>query len=259
MISASTLERLAALSLSTEQMSGVLSILAEQERADEQRRAKQRTRTASFRSRNVTPTLQERDCNGDNPSPKEIPPTPPKEITPSPEPIGSVSLSARETDLDFVEFWEAYPHKVGKPAARRAFSSALFRAGGLHSLLTGLARYKSDKPPDRQWLNPATFLNQDRFADEPAANPVPAAKVLPHDTIFSALARAASRGSGAGGGPPGSDGSTEIAGLADAPYRGGSSAAAGSALAVTRPGGDGSGVSQAACVLPFAGAVRYAR
>lgn len=66
------------------------------------------------------------------------------------------------------EFWRAYPHKVGKPAAFRAFVAARKRHG-LSLILHGIEQYANDKPPDRAWLNPATFLNQERFNDEPAA------------------------------------------------------------------------------------------
>jgi hypothetical protein len=34
--------------------------------------------------------------------------------------------------------------------------------------MVGLRNYIRDKPPDRSWLNPATFLNQQRFLDAPA-------------------------------------------------------------------------------------------
>jgi hypothetical protein len=65
------------------------------------------------------------------------------------------------------KFWEEWPHKVGKPAAERAFAKA-FAKHDLEPIMAGLERYVRDKPPDRDWLNPATFLNQERFLDEPA-------------------------------------------------------------------------------------------
>jgi hypothetical protein len=44
-------------------------------------------------------------------------------------------------------------------------------AGEVDAIVEGLHRYISAKPPDRSWLNPATFLNQRRWEDQPAPNP----------------------------------------------------------------------------------------
>jgi len=40
----------------------------------------------------------------------------------------------------------------------------------IDSLMAGLDRYKHTKPPDREWCNPATWLNQGRWNDAPAAS-----------------------------------------------------------------------------------------
>ncbi len=68
----------------------------------------------------------------------------------------------------FDAFWLAWPNKVGKPAAVKAFQSAMKRAESLEAILMGVEGYIRDKPPDRPWLNPATFLNQNRWEDRPA-------------------------------------------------------------------------------------------
>jgi uncharacterized protein YdaU (DUF1376 family) len=65
-------------------------------------------------------------------------------------------------------FWPSYPNKVGKPAAEKAYQSARKRGAELSQIMAGLNRYMATKPPDRSWLNPATFLNQERWADQPA-------------------------------------------------------------------------------------------
>lgn len=70
-------------------------------------------------------------------------------------------------DEGFESFWKLYPHKVGKAAAWKAFKTVENRAS-LEQILDGLQRYIASKPPDRPWCNPATFLNQDRWLDEPA-------------------------------------------------------------------------------------------
>ena len=68
---------------------------------------------------------------------------------------------------DFDSWWDAYPHKVGKKAARKAYSVARKQADAA-TLLAGVAAYVSSKPQDRQWCNPATWLNQGRWEDQPA-------------------------------------------------------------------------------------------
>jgi hypothetical protein len=83
-------------------------------------------------------------------------------------------------------FWPEYPNKVGKPKALAAYRTARKHAG-LSAILDGLRRYIASKPPDRAWLNPATFLNQQRWADQPAVV-VPMARAgparRPHLTDF---------------------------------------------------------------------------
>lgn len=98
------------------------------------------------------------------PPDKEIPPTPPKEINPpiSPQPQRASTAS------EFAEWYSIYPNKVGKAAAERAFASARKRSS-FEEILTGLRRYVS-KRDDRPWCNPATWLNQDRWHDQPATN-----------------------------------------------------------------------------------------
>ena len=75
----------------------------------------------------------------------------------------------------FAEFWKAYPKKVGKEAARKAFmkvkpSADLFqRMLGAIKEQTASDQWKRD---NGQYIpNPATWLNQGRWDDE---TPVPA-------------------------------------------------------------------------------------
>ena len=96
-------------------------------------------------------------------------------------------------DAHFDQFWRAYPHKVGKPRARSAFKVAIIKAD-LSAILAGVARYVAAKPADRPWLNPSTFLTQERWADEPAAitpspatSPRPAAQPNPVRSFIAGL------------------------------------------------------------------------
>lgn len=93
-------------------------------------------------------------------SPAPLPTIPPNHNTPSPPKGGS-------SPAGFEPFWAAYPHKVGKADAAKAFARAATRAD-LGTIMAGMQRYAA-KTDDRPWCNPATWLNQDRWTDEPAA------------------------------------------------------------------------------------------
>lgn len=72
---------------------------------------------------------------------------------------------------DFREqFWKLYPNKVGKPKALAKLERVAKRAVHVPwaEIMDGLERYIRSKPPDRPWLNPETFINQERWADQPA-------------------------------------------------------------------------------------------
>jgi uncharacterized protein YdaU (DUF1376 family) len=74
--------------------------------------------------------------------------------------------------LEAFELWyAAYPHKVGRDAAEKAFERVA-KSGKVTSaeLMAGLDAYKRSKPSDREWCNPATWLNQGRWADQPATS-----------------------------------------------------------------------------------------
>lgn len=64
----------------------------------------------------------------------------------------------------FADWWAAYPRKVGKDAARKAYSAALKRASAA-DLLAGLKRAKFSDDP--QFIpHPSTWLNAGRWQDE---------------------------------------------------------------------------------------------
>ena len=70
-------------------------------------------------------------------------------------------------EAQFAEWWDGYPHKVGKGDAQKAFEKALTKTS-FDQLVAGIERYKATKPLDRAWCNPATWLNQERWLDAPA-------------------------------------------------------------------------------------------
>lgn len=79
----------------------------------------------------------------------------------------SLRSDMREAEGEFAEFWEAFPNKVGKPIAKAKHAIARRKASHAE-IMAGLSRYIDDKPPDRAWLHPSTFLHNERWADQPA-------------------------------------------------------------------------------------------
>jgi uncharacterized protein YdaU (DUF1376 family) len=73
----------------------------------------------------------------------------------------------------FIEFWAQYPNRIGRGAAVKAFVKARSKADQA-TIMAGLARYAA-KQDDRPWCNPATWLNQERWLDAPAAQGPPRA------------------------------------------------------------------------------------
>lgn len=70
----------------------------------------------------------------------------------------------------FKSFWLAYPVKSGKGAALRAWARSAARRPPDHELLVALEAQKSSPRWSEGTIpNPATWLNQDRWEDDPAS------------------------------------------------------------------------------------------
>lgn len=86
-----------------------------------------------------------------------------KEIPPYIPPEGGVSDA-------FNQFWKAYPKKVGKQAAIKAFDRVRKKGISLETLLTAIEKQKHGSRWNRdngQYIpNPTTWLNQGRWDDE---------------------------------------------------------------------------------------------
>lgn len=80
---------------------------------------------------------------------------------------------------EFGRFWQAYPRKVGKGAAEKAWKSALSRASP-EQILDAVQRAEWHGNP-RFIPHPATWLNQHRWLDEPPRDAVLAALDLDAD------------------------------------------------------------------------------
>lgn len=81
----------------------------------------------------------------------------------------AVALVGPWSEADRIRFWEAFPNKVGKADALKAFDKATHKTTP-DVLFPALDRY-AHKTDDRPFCNPATWLNQERWLDQPAANP----------------------------------------------------------------------------------------
>lgn len=77
--------------------------------------------------------------------------------------------SARREPDGFAQFWAAYPRKVGKLAAEKAYRQAVKQASA-GELLEGVQRYLRTKPSYADWCHPKTWLNQGRWMDEASAS-----------------------------------------------------------------------------------------
>lgn len=84
------------------------------------------------------------------------------------EPLLKTNISSNENEL-FTEFWNAYPKKVDKAKAFRAFRSALNRAK-FEDILAGVLAYRNDPKRNPDFTKyPASWLNADAW--ENAAQP----------------------------------------------------------------------------------------
>lgn len=100
-------------------------------------------------------------------------------LVPSPEPEPKPEREPK----GFHEWWAGYPKKVGRREAAKAFGRALKRATA-HEISAGLVRaikrWESSRTEPKFVPNPSTWLNQDRWLDEPgtvAAKPFPDGRV----------------------------------------------------------------------------------
>lgn len=100
---------------------------------------------------------------------------------PQPQPNTPSSAAADGATDTFDEWWSAYPKKVGKKAARRAYLRALKDTGAdvLLTAMTARADLWRRDGTARQFIpDPATWLNQGRWDDE-LDQPAPVTELRP--------------------------------------------------------------------------------
>lgn len=88
------------------------------------------------------------------------------------------------TDLFFDAFWQAYPRRAEKEAARKAWPKAVAAAcGNVQLIIDGAQRYRDDKNREAEFTkHPATWLNRGCWEDDPLP---PRAKVNGHPVHLS--------------------------------------------------------------------------
>lgn len=90
----------------------------------------------------------------------------------------SKEKNTKKEDPNFEKFWEEYPKKKSKGAARKAFENAIKKGITVDVLIDAVIRQRCGS----QWTKdngqyipyPATWLNQERWEDEPDFTPVDA-------------------------------------------------------------------------------------
>ena len=89
------------------------------------------------------------------------------------EPLKEINLTHAQNEKLFQEFWNAYPRKLDKAKAFRAFKSALKRTK-FEDILAGVIAYRNDptRNPDftkypATWLNSDSWENAASVADDP--------------------------------------------------------------------------------------------
>ena len=94
-------------------------------------------------------------------------PAPTPTPTPSSKEDGKTTSSSPTASKAFDEFWSRYPRKVGKVAARKAFTQAL-RMTDVSAIIRGVEALKIQVAgKDPQFTpHPATWLNEGRWDDE---------------------------------------------------------------------------------------------
>ena len=107
----------------------------------------------------------------------------------------SESNARARAEAAFAEFWSAYPKKVGKGAAQKAFKK--LKASAYPLLVPAVERQKRSSQWQKdggQYIpNPATWLNQERWLDEGTDAPEgrPGYRVQEHGGELNALQREA--------------------------------------------------------------------
>lgn len=85
-------------------------------------------------------------------------------------PRGGDDTADYDSDPNFIEFWEVYPRKVGKPAAHRAWKAAMKRRADPRQIIQAAGKYRDDPKRKPEFTkHPGPWLNDERYNDQPDA------------------------------------------------------------------------------------------
>jgi hypothetical protein len=118
------------------------------------------------------------------------------------------------------QFEKVYPVQRGMAAGLAALENVKGKIS-FEFLIAAIRKYEATKPPDREWLNPKTYIEQERWNDKPARTsgkhePTSAEGAARRALELEALERAGTAGSAPdaiGGNEIGGDHAREISGL----------------------------------------------
>lgn len=142
----------------------IVAALEAFEAVDEERRAKTRERKRRQRAKEAA---TERDVTRQDVTERDTPAPSLSPQTPLTHPHPRVDITTRARDDGFAVFWAAYPSKKSKPQAEKAFRKAISKT----DLPVLLAAVETQRlwPQWQDGFIPhaATWLNNERWADEP--------------------------------------------------------------------------------------------
>lgn len=103
----------------------------------------------------------------------------------------TVAPSARVVeDETFEKFWSAYPQKVDKPAARRAWRKAMKRGDTVDQIRSGFKLWSAHWAAGGMIPYPATWLNGERYKNEPPVVTAAGKVAKDHSNLAAALTAA---------------------------------------------------------------------
>jgi len=182
-VSADVLDAMVASGCTAEQIAAVVKAdLAAQERARDEKRAKDRDRQRRSRanrhamSHDVTVTDCDNDGHGVTPRPPCPPSFPPDPLT---TPLNPPTPDSRSIDAAFARFWQAYPKREGsnpKQPAREKFGRAVRKGADPDAIVAGAEAYRRQCEDAEQIGTPyvaqaVTWLNQRRWEDYAIPDP----------------------------------------------------------------------------------------
>ena len=102
----------------------------------------------------------------------------------------STNTRACTREDDFEKFWAVYPRKVGKGAARRAFAKIRVPVGELIAAVEEQKRSEQWRKDGGQFIpHPATWLNQERWEDEPEPEHIKKPPDEPEEDVWGKVLR----------------------------------------------------------------------